>query len=168
LKTSGFVSGISTVRNALTTKPEVKLAAVLSVTLGSSVVGLAVAATLLTPMARVPAQVQGAPGCAQRMHAQLYFGLQGPHGPIPEPDWEAFLLEVVTPRFPDGLTVLHATGQWRKGAEPVQREASRVIEIVYDESPRVRRLIDEVAAIYKARFQQQSVMVVRSPAYVCF
>jgi len=43
-----------------------------------------------------------------------------------------------------------------------------VIEIVYDESPRVRRLIDEVAAIYKARFQQQSVMVVRSPAYVCF
>lgn len=64
--------------------------------------------------------------------------------------------------------MLHATGQWRKGGEPVQREASRVLEIVYDESPRVRRLIDEVAAIYKARFQQQSVMVVRSPAYVCF
>lgn len=140
----------------------------LSVTLGSSVVGLAVAATLLSPASHIPSQVQAAPACAHRTHAQLYFGLQGPLGPIPEPEWEAFLLEVVTPRFPDGLTVLHATGQWRKGGEPVQREASRVIEIVYDESPRVRRLIDEVAAIYKTRFQQQSVMVVRSPVYVCF
>ena len=102
------------------------------------------------------------------MHAQLFFGLLGPRGPITEGEWEAFLLDVVTPRFPDGLTVLHGSGHWRKAGRPVQREASRVLEIVYDESPRSRRLIDEIAAIYKARFQQDSVMVVRASAYVCF
>ena len=102
------------------------------------------------------------------MHAQLFFGLLGPSGPITEGEWEAFLLDVVTPRFPDGLTVLHASGHWRKAGKPLQREASRVLEIVYDESPRSRRLIDEIAAIYKTRFQQESVMVVRAPAYVCF
>ena len=59
-------------------------------------------------------------------------------------------------------------GTWRPAGGPLQREASRVLEIVYDESPKSRRLIDQIAAIYKARFQQESVMVVRAPAFVCF
>src|SRR5262245_7195891 len=141
-----------------------RMAAVISIVLGSSIVGLVVAANVLPPVIRMHA----APGCAERMHAQLFFGLLGPRGPIPESEWEAFLLDVGTPRFPDGLTVLHASGHWRRAGEPMQREASRVLEIVYDESPRTRRLIDEVTAIYKSRFQQESVMVVRAPAYVCF
>ena len=148
--------------------PSARVTVVLSVVFASSVAGLGLATAVLRPSPRIAASVQTSPGCAQRMHAQLFFGLLGPSGPITEGEWEAFLLDVVTPRFPDGLTVLHASGHWRKAGEPMQREASRVLEIVYDESPRSRRLIDEIAAIYKTRFQQESVMVVRAPAYVCF
>jgi hypothetical protein len=43
-----------------------------------------------------------------------------------------------------------------------------VLEIVYDERPYPDRRIDEIAALYKTRFQQDSVMVVRMPANVCF
>lgn len=144
----------------------VRLVTVLSVVFGSSLVGLALATGLLTT--GVATSAQAAPGCAQRMHAQLFFGLLGPQGPISEADWEKFLLDEVTPRFPNGLTVLHASGHWKPAGGPLQREASRVLEIVYDESPKARRLMDQIAAIYKARFQQESVMVVRAPAFVCF
>jgi len=52
--------------------------------------------------------------------------------------------------------------------EPLQREASRVLEIVYDQTPHHDRGIEEIAATYKATFQQESVMVIRMPASVCF
>jgi hypothetical protein len=148
--------------------PPARVTAVLAVVCGSALAGLGLATTVLTtePAATPPAQAAAA--CAQRVHAQMFFGLQGPRGPVSEAEWEAFLLEIVTPRFPDGLTVLHANGQWRSAGQPVQREASRVIEIVYDESPRARRLVDQIVAIYKQRFEQESVMVVRSMANVCF
>ena len=72
------------------------------------------------------------------------------------------------PRFPSGLTITQAKGHWQAPGEPPQREASRVLEIVFDEPPYHDRRIDEIAATYKAIFQQESVMVVRMPANVCF
>ena len=87
---------------------------------------------------------------------------------VSEAEWETFLREVVVARFPSGLTVIQAKGHWRSAGEPLQREASRVLEIVYDETPHAHRLIEQIAALYKARFQQDSVMVVRMPADVCF
>lgn len=35
---------------------------------------------------------------------------------VSDEDWRAFLAAEVTPRFPDGLTVIDAAGQWRDGA----------------------------------------------------
>jgi hypothetical protein len=43
-----------------------------------------------------------------------------------------------------------------------------VLEIAYDETAQHDRRIDEIAATYKATFQQESVMVIRMPASVCF
>ncbi len=108
------------------------------------------------------------PGCAQRTYARLFFGLEGPRGSVAEAEWDTFLRDVVVPRFPGGLTVTHAKGHWQAAGEPPQREASRVLEIVYDERPHADRRVDEIAATYKARFQQDSVMVVRMAAHVCF
>ncbi len=157
------------VRSVISRYPlPVRAAAVLSVVFASAFGGLMVATLVLTTPARIAQQVHTAPGCAQRVHAQLFFGLLGPRGPIQESEWETFLLDEVTPRFPNGLTVLQANGHWRREGEPLQREASRVLEIIYEESPKSRRLIDEIATIYKSRFQQESVMIVRAPAFVCF
>ena len=108
------------------------------------------------------------PGCAQRIYARLFFGLEGPRGSVDETEWDTFLRDVVVPRFPNGLTVIHAKGHWQAAGEPPQREASRVLEIVYDERSHADRRIEEIASIYKADFQQDSVMVIRMPANVCF
>jgi hypothetical protein len=102
------------------------------------------------------------------MYARLFFGLGGPRGSVADTEWDTFLRDVVVPRFPSGLTVTHAKGHWQAAGEPAQREASRVLEIVYDETTHDDRRIEEIAARYKATFQQQSVMVIRMPADVCF
>jgi hypothetical protein len=108
------------------------------------------------------------PGCAQRIYARLFFGLEGPRGSVGEAEWDTFLRDVVVPRFPGGLTVIHAKGHWQAAGERPQREASRVLEIVYDERPHADRRVEEIASIYKTDFQQDSVMVIRMPANVCF
>ena len=108
------------------------------------------------------------PACGQRVYARLFFGLEGPRGSVADIEWDAFLRDVVVPRFPSGLTVTHAKGQWQARGERPHGEASRVLEIVYDEKPHHDRRIEEIAATYKATFQQESVMVIRMPANVCF
>jgi hypothetical protein len=107
-------------------------------------------------------------GCAERVQARLFFGLHRPTGTVSQEEWEMFLADTVTPRFPDGLTVLRASGQWRGAGDQPEQEPSRVVEIVYDDSPDARRRLDEIVAIYKNRFQQESVMVARSRGEVCF
>src|SRR5262245_52255852 len=54
------------------------------------------------------------------IRTELYFGLSIPAGPdgaassqISERDWEQFVDEEISPRFPDGLTILQVGGQWR-------------------------------------------------------
>jgi|SRR5688572_17698111 hypothetical protein len=137
------------------------------------VIGAVVVAIALIPgVAVMSSGVEPPPGsipaCAQRVYARLFFGLEGPGGSVAEAQWDTFLRDVVVPRFPNGLTVIHAKGHWQVPGEPPQREASRVLEIVYDERSHRDRRIEEIAATYKATFQQESVMVVRMPANVCF
>jgi hypothetical protein len=125
----------------------------------------------LTPGVAVTPSSAGphiAPACAQRTYARLFFGLESPRGSVAEGEWDAFLRDVVVPRFPSGLTVTYAKGHWQAAGEPPQREASRVLEIVYDEAPRADHRIEQIATMYKTRFQQDSVMVVTMPANVCF
>ena len=61
-------------------------------------------------------------GCATanlptRISDTLYFGFDRPGGSlVTESEWSAFLSEIVTPRFPDGLTVWQASGQWSTSA----------------------------------------------------
>ena len=44
--------------------------------------------------------------------------------------WRGFLAAEVTPRFPDGLTVLDANGQWRGDDDVILRERSKVLLIL--------------------------------------
>jgi hypothetical protein len=73
----------------------------------------------------------------------------------------------VTPRFPDGFTVLDAQGQWRAADGSVRKEATRVIEVVHSDDPRTRARVRSVAVDYQHRFAQQSVLVSTSPTYQC-
>lgn len=98
----------------------------------------------------------------------LYFGTARPGGEVSSEDWRQFLAAVVTPRFPDGLTSWSAAGQWRTASGDLQRESSYVLYIVHPDGERDDRAIAEVVRLYKARFEQQAVLRVRTPACVSF
>jgi Protein of unknown function (DUF3574) len=100
-------------------------------------------------------------GTEKFIRTELYFGRSIPTGgTVSELDWQKFVDEVVTPRFPDGLTVLDADGQWRGKDGLIAREESKVIVLLY---PRKRRKamntkIEEIRTEYKKRFAQEAVM----------
>src|SRR5262245_6237912 len=81
-------------------------------------------------------------GASAYARLELLFGLgKQSGGEVSEEEWRAFLQEEVTPRFPDGLTVVTAYGQWRDRSGEIAREPSRVLAIWY------RRTADSEAAI---------------------
>jgi hypothetical protein len=110
---------------------------------------------------------RGNTGCAERMQERLFFGLNGPQGAIDDAEWEAFIESVVTPRFPAGLTIVQATGQWQGRDKSITRESSRVVEIIHDDSNGASRRVAEIASEYKIRFHQESVLVARARIQVC-
>jgi hypothetical protein len=90
---------------------------------------------------------------------ELYFGTQKPGGaPVTDAEWHAFMEEEVTPRFPDGLTVLRGYGQWRNAAGVITRETSAVLVILYEPAAEKETAIEDIRAAYKDRFEQESVM----------
>ena len=72
--------------------------------------------------------------------------------------WAAFLADIVTPRFPDGLTVLDGQGQWRGESGLVQMERSKLLVILAPPGDAAPRLLDEISDEYKRRFDQESVL----------
>jgi hypothetical protein len=95
------------------------------------------------------------------IRTELYFGRNKPKGgTVSEDDWQAFVDEFVTPRFPDGLTILDADGQWRGKDGSIAHEQSKVIVLLYPRKLRrtMNPKIEEIRAEYKRRFTQEAVM----------
>src|SRR4051794_5043760 len=62
------------------------------------------------------------PGDQAMVHDMLYFGRNRPDGGrVSQAEWDQFLNEVITPHFPDGLTVVRAVGQCRGASGKVER-----------------------------------------------
>ena len=100
---------------------------------------------------------------------QLFMGRGGQSGEVvDDAAWEAFLGDTVTPRFPDGLTVLDARGQWRGSDGVVQKERSKLLVILAPPSDDGMRLIDEISEEYERRFDQESVLRVVYDTCVSF
>ena len=115
----------------------------------------------------------GAPACragTDRMErVELLFGMgRTDGGAVGEEDWRAFLETEVTPRFPDGLTVLTGYGQWRNATGAIAKETSRVLLIWTKPGPRNTPDIEAIRGAWKARFQQDSVMRVDGASCVSF
>ena len=112
------------------------------------------------------------PDCKPGEHAAiqdtLYFGTGTPHGAMAPEEWAEFLEHTVTPRFPQGLTVLQASGQWREGAGPIVRESTHVLLLVHPDDAQSETSIAAVVAEYKTTFQQEAVLRVTANACVSF
>jgi hypothetical protein len=87
-----------------------------------------------------------------------------------ESTWAKFLDAEVTPRFPDGLSVVDIYGQWRSRAAgaAVQRERSRLLVIVHADNAEADAKIEAIRAAWKQQAGEESVLRVSVPAKVGF
>lgn len=113
--------------------------------------------------------------CANQLHGELwartelYFGLSRAGGPdITDEEFAAFVDTVVTPRFPDGLTLLSGDGQFRGVGGVVVKESSRVLILFYPWTGRRNRAVDRIRELYKEAFEQQAVLRVDGTSCVSF
>jgi len=93
----------------------------------------------------------------------IYFGMAKPTGGVVTgAEWSAFLRTVVTPRFPAGLTVWPASGQWQGADGQVVREDSYVLNLLHPADASAEEGIRAIIAQYKTQFEQEAVLRVRS------
>lgn len=98
----------------------------------------------------------------------LYFGTISPAGTVSETEWQQFLTEVITPRFPEGLTAWSAAGQWKNASGELEKEASNVLHVVHADAPRFESAVREITDAYKTQFQQEAVLRVRTATCISF
>ena len=96
------------------------------------------------------------------IRTELYYGA------IPLPAWNKYLAEVVTPRFPDGLSWFDLNGQWLGRSGKVSRLPSRVLVILHEPSLDKDRKVDEARKAFTTQFDQQSVLRVSVPVEASF
>jgi hypothetical protein len=113
----------------------------------------------------------GCPASSQPTQwTQLAFGRSiGDQGDlVSEADFQHFVDSEITPRFPDGLTILDARGQWRGPDGRLVREPSKILLLALPSGAESLKKVDEIRAAYRQAFRQDSVMWVTQPACVAF
>ena len=99
---------------------------------------------------------------------ELYFGLSKPGGVVGDDDFNEFIDTAVTPRFPDGLTLLRGRGQFRDASGTIVEEGSRLLILLYPFSKTASNRVDRIREEYITAFQQQSVLRVDEMSCVSF
>ena len=99
----------------------------------------------------------------------LYFGtgITG-GGAVSTDDWAMFLTAVVTPRFPQGLTVSQAAGQWRGDDGAIVQENSYVLQLIHPDDATSTQAVTEIVDAYKTQFRQEAVLRVSESACISF
>lgn len=100
---------------------------------------------------------------------EIYFGEDEPGGRHVGPKaWRDFLRQEVTPRFPQGLTVLEGYGQMQHRSGRIEKQPSRVIVLVHKSTPVASRRICEIIEAYRDRFENAQVLRLRMPVLADF
>ena len=104
------------------------------------------------------------------VRTELFYGAgRLPHDGKIDTRWENYIDNIVTPRFPEGLTLIEGTGQWRvKPNQQPRRNRTRILILIHEDTPEKSRLVDEIRVLWKEISGQQSVLRVSQPAEVSF
>jgi len=122
---------------------------------------------------RFQSGIEHAQGCdeggTRLRRIELVFGLsRKAREDVSEVEWSDFLAREVTPRFPDGLTVLAANGQWRNAAGVIVREPARLLLVWAAAAPDLDQRIEQIRTAWKREQQQESVLRADSTDCVSF
>jgi hypothetical protein len=120
--------------------------------------GLAIGCGAVAMRAQPTPTEQVCGSASSQVRTTLYFGLQRPDGSVSELEWQIFLRDEVTSRFPDGLTVWEAEGQWKSANGVISHERSKVLLLVHPDTRAARESVQQVIDRYRKGFDQQSVL----------
>ena len=106
-------------------------------------------------------------GLEPAVEYRMFFGLESADGrTVGKAEWRRFLTDVITPRFPAGLTVLDGRGQWLRPDGVTEHEAVKVVigAVASREGPEMK-LVDEISTIWLEAMGQDAVF--RMAARAC-
>jgi hypothetical protein len=123
----------------------------------------ALSACMVLPQACIPP-------AESMISAELVFGRKiGDRIAVSDAAFAAFLAREITPRFPDGLTVVDASGQWRDSDRgTIVREPSKLVLLTFRDDAARRESLNVIAEAYKRQFRQQSVLTSLRASCVTF
>ena len=109
-------------------------------------------------------------GSKPMLIVEMAFGRNVKGGPgVSDADWAQFQRETLTRQFPDGMTVLDATGQWTDPrAKRLVTEPSKWVILAAPDTSATEHSIKLATDAYKQRFGQDSVMVITNSRCVSF
>ncbi|MGB8702994.1 MAG: DUF3574 domain-containing protein [Thermosynechococcaceae cyanobacterium] len=157
-----------------------------AILVGFAVVGLSTVHAPPNPqmvaLAKQPSVVQGTETNLRQLcnnvpssdffaRTELFFGLSKPDGSeVTEAEFQHFLNREVTPRFPDGLTLLSGRGQFKNSKGLIVKEPSKLLILLYPiaQSSDSSQKVEQVRKAYKKAFQQESVLRTDETSCVSF
>lgn len=89
---------------------------------------------------------------------ELFMGFEKPGGEVTEEEFNSFIETVVSPLFPDGLTILDGEGYWKSPERGLIKEHSKVLILLHDGEDESIKNIEKIRDTYKTLFNQDSVL----------
>ncbi len=114
---------------------------------------------------------QNVPSSNLLNRTELFFGSLKPDGSeVTDAEFLRFLNYEVTPRFPEGLTLLTGQGQFMNSQGTIVKERSRLLILLYpiDKESNSNKKIEQIRQTYKTTFQQESVLRTDSQSCASF
>ena len=102
--------------------------------------------------------------------AQMFFGrsVTG-REPVTDAEWAAFAQGVITPRLPDGFTVLDGSGQWlNPKTGTIGRETTKILLVALPGKPGDSAALHDIGEAWKQQFHQQSVGLILTRGCAAF
>jgi len=94
------------------------------------------------------------------IQTDLFFGRNIPGGgEVSESNFQTFVKNVITPRFPAGLTIFDGNGQFLDSTGTIIEEPSKVVSLLLEDALSNETSVNEIVAAYRQQFNQESVLV---------
>lgn len=98
-------------------------------------------------------------GLQEVVRYELFFGLDHADGrSVSTEEWDAFVADTITPRFPQGLSMFDVRGQWQRPDGTIERENTMMVMLAHPPPAEAGMvLVDEISREYQRRFDQDPV-----------